>query len=46
MRFFVVNGDVFWLIAVTHACPPPGAFDPDLMNAILLLQRTVTAVGI
>jgi len=44
--FFVVNADVFWLdgrhpalLRLAHA------FDPDRMDAVLLLQRTVNAVG-
>jgi N-acetyl-alpha-D-muramate 1-phosphate uridylyltransferase len=44
--FFVVNADVFWLdgknptlLRLAHA------FDPDRMDAVLLLQRTVSAVG-
>ena len=44
--FFVVNGDVFWLDSSDHALLRlAGAFDPDHIDAILLLQRTVTAVG-
>jgi MurNAc alpha-1-phosphate uridylyltransferase len=44
--FFVVNGDVFWLDSEDHALLRlAGAFDPDHMDAMLLLQRTVTAVG-
>ena len=44
--FFVVNSDVFWL----DNEPPTllrlaSAFDPDSMDAVLLLQRTATAVG-
>jgi N-acetyl-alpha-D-muramate 1-phosphate uridylyltransferase len=44
--FFVVNGDVFWLdnkdsVLLRLA----GAFDPAAMDGVLLLQRTVTAVG-
>ncbi|HUC09110.1 MAG TPA: nucleotidyltransferase family protein [Stellaceae bacterium] len=44
--FFVVNADVFWL----DGCEPAllrlaRAFDPDRMDALLLLQRTVDAVG-
>src|SRR5262249_9234560 len=44
--FFVVNSDVFWLdgesdtlLRLAHI------FDPERMDAILLLQRTATAVG-
>ena len=44
--FFVVNGDVFWLDGKEHALARlAGAFDPERMDAILLFQRTVTAVG-
>jgi MurNAc alpha-1-phosphate uridylyltransferase len=44
--FFVANGDVFWLDGKDHALLRlAGAFDPDHIDAILLLQRTVTAVG-
>jgi MurNAc alpha-1-phosphate uridylyltransferase len=44
--FFVVNGDVFWLDGKDSALLRlAGAFDPADMDAVLLLQRTVTAVG-
>jgi MurNAc alpha-1-phosphate uridylyltransferase len=44
--FFVVNGDVFWLDSKDPALLRlAGAFDPAGMDAVLLLQRTVTAVG-
>ncbi len=44
--FFVVNGDVFWLDGKDHALRRlADAFDPDHMDAILLLQQTVTALG-
>jgi N-acetyl-alpha-D-muramate 1-phosphate uridylyltransferase len=44
--FFVVNGDVFWLDSKEHALARlAAAFDPDNMDAMLLLQRTVTAIG-
>jgi MurNAc alpha-1-phosphate uridylyltransferase len=44
--FFVVNGDVFWLDGKGQALMRlAGAFDPERMDAVLLLQRTVTAVG-
>jgi N-acetyl-alpha-D-muramate 1-phosphate uridylyltransferase len=44
--FFVVNGDVFWLDGTTHALDRlAAAFDPEGVDAALLLQRTVTAVG-
>jgi N-acetyl-alpha-D-muramate 1-phosphate uridylyltransferase len=44
--FFVVNSDVFWLDGREAALLRlAGAFDPEAMDAILLLQRTATAVG-
>ncbi len=44
--FFVVNSDVFWLDGKDCALRRlAAAFDPEHMDAILLLQRTVTAVG-
>jgi len=44
--FFIVNGDVFWLDGTDHALGRlTDAFDPARMDAVLLLQRTVTAVG-
>jgi MurNAc alpha-1-phosphate uridylyltransferase len=44
--FFVVNSDVFWLDGKDHALQRlAAAFDPERMDAILLLQRTATAVG-
>ncbi len=44
--FFVVNGDVLWLDGTDHALSRlAAAFDPAGMDAALLLQRTVTAVG-
>jgi N-acetyl-alpha-D-muramate 1-phosphate uridylyltransferase len=44
--FFVVNSDVFWLDVKDRALQRLAAsFDPERMDAILLLQRTVTAVG-
>jgi MurNAc alpha-1-phosphate uridylyltransferase len=44
--FFVVNADVFWLDGKEPALQRlAAAFDPEHMEAILLLQRTVTAVG-
>ena len=44
--FFVVNGDVLWLDAKDYALSRlAGAFDPARMDGVLLLQRTVTAVG-
>ena len=44
--FFVVNSDVLWLDGKDHALSRlAGAFDPVAMDAVLLLQRTVTAVG-
>jgi N-acetyl-alpha-D-muramate 1-phosphate uridylyltransferase len=44
--FFVVNGDVFWLDGECHALRRlAAAFDPEHTDAVLLLQRTVTAIG-
>ena len=44
--FFVVNGDVFWLDSRDPALVRlAAAFDPAAMDGVLLLQRTVTAVG-
>lgn len=44
--FFVVNGDVFWLDGKDHALQRLArAFNPVQMDAVLLLQRTVTAIG-
>ena len=44
--FFVVNSDVLWLDSKDHALARlAGAFDPERMDAVLLLQRTVTAIG-
>ena len=44
--FFVVNSDVFWLDGKDRALQRLAAdFDPERMDAILLLQRTATAVG-
>jgi len=44
--FFVVNSDVFWLDCKDHALLRLArGFDADHMDAILLLQRTITAVG-
>jgi N-acetyl-alpha-D-muramate 1-phosphate uridylyltransferase len=44
--FFVVNSDVFWLDGARPALLRlAAAFDPGAMDAILLLQPTVTAVG-
>jgi MurNAc alpha-1-phosphate uridylyltransferase len=44
--FFVVNSDVFWLDGKDRALQRlAAAFDPGRMDAILLLQRTETAVG-
>ncbi len=44
--FFVVNSDVFWLdgkeLALLRLA---SAFDPASMDAVLLLQRRVTAIG-
>jgi len=44
--FFVVNSDVFWLDGRAPALARlAAAFDPATMDAVLLLQRTATAVG-
>lgn len=44
--FFVINGDVFWLDGKDAALRRlAGAFDPDHMDAVLLLHPTATAVG-
>jgi MurNAc alpha-1-phosphate uridylyltransferase len=44
--FFVVNADVFWLDGKESGLLRLArAFDPDRMDAILLLQPAVTAVG-
>jgi N-acetyl-alpha-D-muramate 1-phosphate uridylyltransferase len=44
--FFVLNSDVFWLDGRDRALQRlAAAFDPERMDAILLLQRTETAVG-
>jgi MurNAc alpha-1-phosphate uridylyltransferase len=44
--FFVVNSDVFWLDGEDPALLRlAAAFDPAAMDAVLLLQRTATAVG-
>jgi MurNAc alpha-1-phosphate uridylyltransferase len=44
--FFVVNGDVFWLDGRDYALARLARhFDPARMDAILLFQRTVTAIG-
>jgi MurNAc alpha-1-phosphate uridylyltransferase len=44
--FFVVNADVFWLDGKDPALARLArAFDPERMDAVLLLQRTVTAIG-
>jgi MurNAc alpha-1-phosphate uridylyltransferase len=44
--FFVVNSDVIWSDGKNRVLQRlAAAFDPEHMDAILLLQRTVTAVG-
>jgi len=44
--FYVVNSDVFWLDGRTPALLRLArAFDPVRIDALLLLQRTVTALG-
>jgi MurNAc alpha-1-phosphate uridylyltransferase len=45
-RFFVVNSDVFWLDGKVHALDRlADAFDARRLDAVLLLQRTTSAVG-
>jgi N-acetyl-alpha-D-muramate 1-phosphate uridylyltransferase len=45
--FYVVNADVFWLDGtVPSLIRMARAFDPARMDGLLLLQRTVTAVGL
>jgi MurNAc alpha-1-phosphate uridylyltransferase len=44
--FFVVNSDVFWLDGTVPALLRLAeAFDPARLDALLLMQRTATAVG-
>jgi N-acetyl-alpha-D-muramate 1-phosphate uridylyltransferase len=44
--FFVVNSDIFWLNGKVPALERLArAFDPDRHDALLLLQRTASAVG-
>ncbi|MBV9552294.1 MAG: nucleotidyltransferase family protein [Alphaproteobacteria bacterium] len=44
--FFVVNGDVLWLDGVASALDRLArAFEPARLDAVLLLQRTISAVG-
>jgi N-acetyl-alpha-D-muramate 1-phosphate uridylyltransferase len=44
--FFVVNGDVLWRDGKDRALQRlAAAFDTERMDAVLLLQRTTTAVG-
>ena len=44
--FFVINSDVLWLDSKDYALARlAAAFDLERMDAVLLLQRTVTAVG-
>jgi MurNAc alpha-1-phosphate uridylyltransferase len=44
--FFVVNSDIFWLDGKVPALLRLArAFDPERHDAVLLLQRTVTAIG-
>jgi MurNAc alpha-1-phosphate uridylyltransferase len=44
--FFVVNGDILWLDGLSPALARlAGAFNARKMDAALLLQRTVTAIG-
>jgi N-acetyl-alpha-D-muramate 1-phosphate uridylyltransferase len=44
--FFAVNGDIMWLDGITAALARLArTFNPKKMDAVLLLQRTVTAIG-
>ena len=44
--FFVVNGDIMWLDGLIPALSRlAGTFNPKKLDAVLLLQRTVTAIG-
>lgn len=44
--FFVVNSDVVWLDGIVPALHRlAGAFDPERLDAVLLFQRTVDAIG-
>ena len=44
--FFVVNGDIMWLDGLIPALSRlAAAFNPKKLDAVLLLQRTVTAIG-
>jgi MurNAc alpha-1-phosphate uridylyltransferase len=44
--FFVLNSDVFWVDGRASTLLRLGeAFDPDRMDAVLLLQPTATAIG-
>ncbi len=44
--FFVVNADVLWLDSKDYALTRlAAAFDPERMDAVLLLHRSVAAVG-
>jgi len=45
--FYAINADIFWLDGTVPALARLArAFDPRSMDGLLLLQRTVTAVGI
>ena len=45
--FYVINADIFWLDGTVPALVRLAhAFDPGSMDGLLLLQRTVTAVGL
>lgn len=44
--FFIVNGDIMWLDGLIPALSRlAAAFNPKKLDAVLLLQRTVTAIG-
>lgn len=45
-HFFVLNGDILWLDGFASALGRlADAFDPHQMDALLLLQRTTSAIG-
>ena len=45
--FYAINADVFWLDGTVPSLTRMArAFDPETMDGLLLMQRTVTAVGL